>query len=568
MTISTTVHRPPYLKFLPVLALLAVTPVLGMPSFTPTGSMGTARAGHTATLLPSGKVLIAGGVGSNSYNNSLASAELYDPVTGTFAPTASMGAARDTHTETLLPNGKVLLTGGVDRASQNVLSSAEVYDPQTGTFSPTGGMLTTREEHTATLLPSGKVLIAGGETGNYHTTTNAELYDPATGTFTPTGSLVISRAKHTATLLPNGKVLIVAGGNWTQGVLSSAELYDPATGTFSVTGSLATGRYDLTATRLPSGEVLIVGGYNGGPLSSAELYDSATQTFLGTGSLVTGRSFPTATLLTSGNALIAGGWKDGALMSAEEYDPVTAVFTATAGMSTGLYSNTATLLPSGKVLIAGGDDGHGLLSASAELYGDAQCSVTLNPSSVNVPAAGATDQTFQVQMSAGCAWTANSNVPWITITSGASGSGPDTVTYSVVANTGSAQTGTITAGGQTFTVNQEDDCGDQLLAAQQQIQYLQTQLNAANASIQTLQTQVARLTTQNSQLQTQLNGLNNVFVTGLAALQADFRVTFKDPNFVLPGATMLEQYSNVIQAILSLNKSSKMGIYKSLGGKK
>jgi len=568
MTISTTEHRPPYLKLLLILALLTVTPVLGMPSFTPTGSMGTARAGHTATLLPSGKVLIAGGVDSNSYNNSLASAELYDPVTGTFAPTGSMGAARDTHTETLLPNRKVLLTGGVDRASTNVLSSAEVYDPQTGTFSPTGGMLTTREEHTATLLPSGKVLIAGGETGNYHTTTNAELYDPATGTFTPTGSLVISRSQHTATLLPNGKVLIVAGGNWTQGVLSSAELYDPAMGTFSVTGSLAAGRYALTATRLPSGKVLIVGGYNGGPLSSADLYDSATQTFLGTGSLVTGRSSPTATLLTSGNVLIAGGWKDGALVSAEEYDPVTAVFTATAGMGTGLYSHTATLLPNGKVLITGGDDGHGPLSASAELYGDSQCSVTLNPSSVNVPAAGATDQTFQVQTSAGCAWTASSNVPWITITSGASGSGPDTVTYSVAANTGSAQTGTITAGGQTFTVNQEDDCRDQLLAAQQQIQYLQTQLNAANASIQTLQTQVASLTTQNSQLQAQLNGLDNVFVTGLAALQADFRDTFKDPNFVLPGATMLEQYSNVIQAILSLNKGSKMGIYKSLGGKK
>jgi len=319
-----------------------------------TGLMTTARANHTATLLPSGKVLIVGG-----YNGApLSSAELYDPVSGTFSPTGPLITARYRHTATLLPNGKVLIAGGQDGG---VLSSAELYDPASGTFSATAPLITARAGHTATLLPNGMVLIAGG-LGAAIGLFSAELFDPASGTFSATGSLITSRASHTATLLPNGKVLI-AGGN-------SAELYDPASKTFSATGPLATARAAHTATLLPNGTVLIVGGNNGPYLSQAEVYDPASKTFSATAPLATARDSHTATLLPSGRVLIIGGANDFAeisLSSAELYDSGNGTFSATVGsLTTARDAQTATLLPNGKVLIVGGNKGTTL--SSAELY--------------------------------------------------------------------------------------------------------------------------------------------------------------------------------------------------------
>jgi len=137
-----------------------------------TGSMTTARASHTATLLPGGKVLIVGGSDASS---TLATAELYDPVAGTFTATGTMATARCWHTATLLPSGQVLIAGGTGDAGS--LASAELYDPPLGTFTATGNMTATRETFTATLLSSGEVLIAGG-LGSSGNLASAELYDP------------------------------------------------------------------------------------------------------------------------------------------------------------------------------------------------------------------------------------------------------------------------------------------------------------------------------------------------------------------------------------------------------
>ena len=224
--------------------------------------MTVARGDHTATLLPSGKVLIAGGPGA------LASAELYDPAAGTFTATGSMTVARHGpqrhccragrcsspadmaqwtsrarscttrrwdihghrqhdrgkggHTATLLPDGKVLIAGGV--RSLPTLASAELYDPAAGTFTATGSMTVARPDHTATLLPSGKVLIAGGYGGSADVA-SAELYDPAAGTFRATGSMTVARWLHTATLLGNGKRASRRGDHATTQALASAELY-------------------------------------------------------------------------------------------------------------------------------------------------------------------------------------------------------------------------------------------------------------------------------------------------------------------------------------------------------
>lgn len=198
-------------------------PVMIDPSWTVTGSLITARNLHTATLLSSGKVLVAGGRDNNS--NSLTSAELYDPASGTWTATGSLITARYVHTATLLPNGKVLVTGGVNfnGVTTSTLSSAELYDPTTGTWTSAGTMSTAREWHTATLLLNGKVLVAGGYDGT-GTSSSVQLYDPATGTWSNTASLNHPRQSHTATLLPDGKVLVAGGSNGA----NTAELTQPA----------------------------------------------------------------------------------------------------------------------------------------------------------------------------------------------------------------------------------------------------------------------------------------------------------------------------------------------------
>jgi hypothetical protein len=342
-------------------------------TFVLTGSLNASRAQHTATLLNNGMVLIAGGVGTNANNNVvLASAELYDPTTGTFTPTGNLNISRQNHTATLLNNGMVLVSGGA--GSVGVLSSAELYDPTNGTFTLTGSLNTARGLPTATLLNDGKVLIAGGN-GNTGLA-SAELYDPLTGTFTATGSMSTDRYAHSATLLNNGTVLVTGGIVLSNSLaLSSAELYNPTTGTFTPTGSMNTARFAHTATLLNNGMVLIACGQGIAVfLSSAELYNPTTGIFSPTGSMNTTRSEHTATLLSNGTVLVAGGVATNAnvvLATAESYDPATGAFTPTGSMSTSRFDHSATLLNNGTVLIAAGANVLGVnttFRASAELY--------------------------------------------------------------------------------------------------------------------------------------------------------------------------------------------------------
>jgi N-acetylneuraminic acid mutarotase len=314
-------------------------------------------------------VFVAGGTGSTSGAAAiLSSAELYDPATNTWSPAASMATARDSSTATLLPSGKVLVAGGSGFAG--ILSSAELYDPAGNSWSSAGSMAIPRDEATATLLPSGKVLVAGGAS-HYDCCTavaSAELYDPATNSWSPAASMATARYGQTATLLPNGKVL-VAGGAAATAALASAELYDPATNTWSSAGSMASPRAYATATLLPSGKVLVAGGYGrfGDDVPSAELYDPATNRWSSAGRMATGRDTATATLLPSGQVLVAGGEAASeSLASAELYDPATNTWSSAGSMAMARRLHTATLLPSGQVLVAGGLDGG--FDPSAELY--------------------------------------------------------------------------------------------------------------------------------------------------------------------------------------------------------
>src|SRR5207244_237787 len=165
---------------------LSLSPADAPFTFGNTGSLNTARQDPTATLLPNGKVLGDGGVGTSGY---LTSAELYDPASGTWTATGSLATARSEHTATLLPNGRVLVSGGSSTSS--LLASAELYDPASGTWAATGSLHTARSEHTAALLPNGEVLVAGGWNGP--SLVSAELYDPKSGTWATTGSLATAR---------------------------------------------------------------------------------------------------------------------------------------------------------------------------------------------------------------------------------------------------------------------------------------------------------------------------------------------------------------------------------------
>jgi hypothetical protein len=350
----------------------------GALTFVATGSMHAAREFATATLLKNGKVLIAGGEGDAQglLSTHLASAELYDPATGKFSTTGSMTAARADATATLLPDGRVLIAGGegcsnpkrctdVPNDSIEHLASAELYDPTTGKFSKTGSMSSPDGGLAPTLMPDGRVLLLG---------LDPELYDPATGKFVGTGKEDVERP--TATLLPDGKVL-VAGDSGTGSTVG--ELYDEASGKFNTVplalppgtssvqfrGQTVIRQVPSAATLLKNGRVLL---FEGGYL---ETYDPASATCADAGFVSPYGEWdkPTVTLLSDGRVLISGGSLVMGVSSNEAavYDPNGGPINR-GSMLSARKVQTATLLSDGSVLIAGGQDANYMALASAELF--------------------------------------------------------------------------------------------------------------------------------------------------------------------------------------------------------
>ena len=169
---------------------------------------------------------------------------------GTWTVTGSMNTARADHTATLLPNGQVLVAGG--KNATGILASAELYNPSTRQWTVTGSMETPRIGHQATLLPSGQILVSGGD-NTTGALASAELYNPSTGKWTTTGSMTIPRTLHSATLLLNGRVLVTAGNNTVASSTgNTAELYNPSTGTWQATGSMQSS-HSFTLTLLADG---------------------------------------------------------------------------------------------------------------------------------------------------------------------------------------------------------------------------------------------------------------------------------------------------------------------------
>ena len=180
-----------------------------------TGSLATAHTRITRRRCAQQLVLVAGGHDSNLIS---ASAELYDSASGNGRRPATSPRLAGLHTATLLPNGQVLVAGGFrSTALFNRARNCTIRSPEPGLRPATS---TPHALHTATLLPNGKVLVAGGLQRQPFSLATAEFYEPATGDWTATGSLDTARDPHTATLLPNDQVL-VAGGNGNNGSLAA-----------------------------------------------------------------------------------------------------------------------------------------------------------------------------------------------------------------------------------------------------------------------------------------------------------------------------------------------------------
>ena len=373
----------------------STTSVERVGSWEDVGPLVEGRGGHTATLLQDGTVLVAGGSPGGDNVDGLRTTERFDPATGRWRAAGIMSTARAGHAATLLPDGSVLVTGGVR------LATAEVYDPVADTWAEVAAMSVPRNGHTLTLLRDGRVLVVGGfpalETPPSAT---AEVYDPAARRWSPAGQMTGSRGYHAATVLADGRVLVSAGNaaNLSRqvpsastttttagfitpptepggGEVATAEVFDPASGSWSPTGSLGAARSAHTASLLPDGRVLVTGGFSpGGVIGSAELYDPAAGTWAAAEAMPSPRAIHTATLLRNGQVLVLGGRSgtNGSVLSAilpsgGLYDPATGKWRAASEMEARRVSHSATLFADGRVLVVGGLTEEGPV-ATAEVF--------------------------------------------------------------------------------------------------------------------------------------------------------------------------------------------------------
>jgi hypothetical protein len=276
------------------------------------------RASHTATALPDGTVLVAGGdVGTILDSVERFHAGFDSFIGSSWSLEAPMSEARRSHTATLLPDGRVLVAGG--ESLGGILASAEIYDPAAGTWKHTGPMKSARSRHQAVLLPKGLVLAMGG-IGVGAALASAEIYDPSAGAWTPAAAMATARSQHRALLLPNGTVLVTGGEDGA--AVASVEIFDPAPGTWKAAEPMSGPRSRHGMAFLDGGLVLVAGGVSAVALPTREVYDSATDAWSAAPPMHSARSFFPLTSLPDGRAVAVGGDNNGVRLATDEvYGP-------------------------------------------------------------------------------------------------------------------------------------------------------------------------------------------------------------------------------------------------------
>jgi hypothetical protein len=365
-----------------------------------TAPMTEARVGHAAGLLPDGRVLVTGGQRVRGTGAALTSAEAFHPASESWAPVAPMLAARRHHTATVLDGatchdgsppdwcGTVLVTGTADQA--------ERYLPDDNRWVP-AGTTAPRTFHSATALPDGRVLVAGGTLDTGERVGEAEVYDPDVNEWSPAGDLNDPRIAHAATLLPSGRVM-VAGGLGSDR-LATVEVWEPTTGAWELVPGMTSPRYDFRAVTLPTGAALLVGGTDGITYKDTVEIHDGQETPIAAEPLFHQRSLHTATELTDGRILVAGGHQGTSRVPRSEVWGPDATWRRSGSLQNPRFAHVAVRLQSGLVLIAGGTgDGANNAMGSAELFDPAATPV---PGRVNDLAAGeATRSTVELSFRA------------------------------------------------------------------------------------------------------------------------------------------------------------------------
>lgn len=363
----------------------------GETPWSPVAPLFDARSNHTLTVIPqTGKILAVGGANAST---TLDTSEVYDPVSHTWSRSGNMHNRRSHHTATLLPNGTILAAGGFTplAGSTGATKSAEIYYPQTGTWVETAPMSSSRTFHAAVLLPDGNPMMLGGFTNGqylsstevFFSTAHRWINGPSIG-----GGAGEARANFTATLLRDGRVFVVGGVNASNGVLNTTWLFNPLTWTWSAGANLNTGRHSHTATLLRDGRVFVVGGNSGlGEIGKAEIYDPVANTWTRTtaapisgNDLGIPRLNHTATLLPDGKILIVGGFTaiGGPIIYSEGFDVDFSTFQMQGKINGARGDHASILMPDGWLLNVGGFDGLNYKdTAEIQYYGANPDAVTL-----------------------------------------------------------------------------------------------------------------------------------------------------------------------------------------------
>ena len=362
-----------------------LTPVPDGGDHPDAGPMKGARAFHGAALLPDGRASVGGGT-TNATSpaaamlSSVATTEIFDPVTGSFSDGPFLGVSRFGPTATALPDGRVLFAGG------DIGGTAAIFDPATGTMERTDLPLASgsRLLHTATLLPDGRVLLAGGYRivpgfpPSEQALATSEIFDPKTGAFSEGPELRAVRVSHAAGLLHDGRIILTGGVARSDSEVLDLTAAEPA----STAGpALTANRDDHTLVVLADGRVLLAGGQSSGSRSvdTLEILDdpaaAASSTFRRLDALLSQkRSDHTAHLLRNGHVLLLGGeldpgnGQDEILTSVDDFDPTEETVTARPDMIVGRDDHRSLLLPDGRVLVTGGEDASSMGIEVAEIY--------------------------------------------------------------------------------------------------------------------------------------------------------------------------------------------------------